>query len=359
MASDDQEKSEDPTDKRRADARQKGNVAKSTDMNAAAMMLAASSGLLFLGPKIGQTMIKLVQGYLSGPALLQLDSNGVVQDFRDIATLIAGGLLPFVLLMFTAALAINLAQIGFLFTTEPLQLKWERLNPLSGAKRIASITSVVKLSVSIGKIIIFASIVVWFIYSHLPAFAGLLDTDPITIFGYASWLTVQLAFQLSLALFAIAILDFSFQKWKHEQDLKMSKQEIRDEMKNMDGDPMIKHQRREAHRKIAEARELNAVQDADVVINNPTHISVALRYNPEKDPAPIVVAKGAEEIAFRIREIARENNIPMIERKPLARMLYKDVKVGQSIPPDLYETFIEIMAYVYRLTDKKLPDVAA
>lgn len=358
MANDDQEKSEDPTDKRRSEAREKGNVAKSTDLNAAAMMIAATSGLLFLGPAMGNAMMDLMRGYIGGPALLQMDANGAAQDLRDIFNLMAAGVLPFVMLMFASALAINVAQIGFLFTMEPLQLKWNRVNPIEGAKRIASITSLVKLGVSVGKIIIFASIVVWFIYSHLAEFTGLIDTDTVTMLGYASWLTIQLAFILSLALLVLAILDFSFQKWKHEQDLKMSKQEIRDEMKNMEGDPMIRHRRREAHRKLAEASEMNAVSEADVVINNPTHYSVALKYDPKVNPAPVVVAKGVDAIALRIREIAKANKVPMIERPPLARALYADVKVGHPISEDMYEPFIEIMAYVYRISGRELPDVA-
>ncbi|MCA8986314.1 MAG: flagellar biosynthesis protein FlhB [Planctomycetaceae bacterium] len=352
---DDNEKTEDPTEKRRHETRQKGNVAKSVDMNAAVSMLVASGALLFFGPGIAKGFALLLQHYLSGPALLELDANGVTMDLRDTLQHVAGFALPFILVMFLAALLSNLAQIGFLFTTEPLSLKWNRLNPITGFKRIFAISSLVKLGTSVGKIVVMAMVGSWFIYGNLPKLIMLSDAASDVILGAMGWTILQLAFQLALAMLAIAIIDYSYQKWKHEQDLKMSKQEIRDEMKNMDGDPHIRQKRKEAHRKLATAREVNSVKDADVVITNPTHISVALKYDPEVNIAPYVVAKGMGEIALKIRTIARENGVPIIERKPLARQLYREVKVGQAIPVELYEVFVEIMAYVYRLTGRNLP----
>ncbi|MCG6154522.1 flagellar biosynthesis protein FlhB [Rubinisphaera margarita] len=357
MADPDQgDKTEDPTDKRRSETRQKGNVAKSVDVNAAATMLVATGGLLFLGPDIGKGFAELMQMYLSGPVLLELDGAGVAKDLREIFFHACGYALPFIGLMFLCSLLTNLAQIGFLFTTEPLNLKWNRLNPISGFQRIFSIASLVRLGTSVGKIIVMAGVASWFISMNLPKLLLLLNAEPDVILSMMGSTILELSFQLALAMLVIAILDFSFQKWKYEQDLKMSKQEIRDEMKNMDGDPHIRQKRKEAHRKLAAARELGAVQHADVVVTNPTHISVAIRYDPKVRPAPYVVAKGMGEVALKIREIAREHDVPIIERKPLARALYKDVKVGHPIPTELYEVFVEIMAYVYRLTGRELPE---
>ncbi len=354
--SDSGEKTEDPTDHRRGEARKDGNVAKSVDVNAAVIMLTAAGGLLFLGPAMGRGLAQLMQAYLSGPALLNLDVGGVVKDSQDIIGHVSGFLLPFLGLMFCAALVANIMQIGFLFTTKPLSLKWDRLSPLAGMKRIASVSSLAKLGTSIGKVIVMVTIAGFFIASNLPMLQGLATAEPDIILGVLGGKILELAFQLALAMLVIAILDFSFQKWKHEKDLKMTKQEIREEMKNMDGDPHMRQRRKEAHKKLAQAKEMNAVPTADVVVTNPTHISVALKYDPEKNPAPIVVAKGMGEIALRIREIAREHDIPIIERKPLARALYRDIKVGQPIPEDMYEVFVEIMAYVYRLAGKSLPE---
>ncbi len=356
MAESDQgDKSEDPTDQRRREARNKGNVAKSTDLNAAAAMLAATGGLLFLGPELARGCASLIQSYLSGPAWLELDRFMVAQDLARVFRESAKFLLPFLFLMFCTALLANLSQIGFLFTTEPLNLKWSRLNPISGFQRIFSVAALAKFGTSVGKIVAMASLAIWFLCLKVPALQGLGNAETDVILGTLGTVILELAFQLALAMLVIALLDFSFQKWKHEQDLKMTKQEVRDEMKNMDGDPHIRQRRKEAHRKLAMAREMNAVRDADVVITNPTHISVALKYDPEKHPAPVVVAKGMGEIALRIREIAREHKVPIIERKPLARALYKDVKVGQAIPLEMYDVFVEIMAYVYKLAGRKLP----
>ena len=350
------EKTEDATEHRRSEARQDGNVAKSTDVNAAVIMLTAAAGLMFLAPAMGQGLAQMMVSYLSGPAMVQMDLAGSVREFHNIIDHVVGFLVPFLGLMFCAAIIANIMQIGFLFTTKPLNLKWDRLSPLAGAKRIFSVSSIAKLGTSIGKVIVMVTISSFFIYVNLPMLLGLGTAEPNVILGVLGAKILELSFQLALAMLMIAILDFSFQKWKHEKDLKMTKQEIRDEMKNMDGDPQMRQRRKEAHRKLATAKEMNSVKDADVVVTNPTHISVALKYDPDKNPAPIVVAKGAGEIALRIRQLAREHNVPIIERKPLARAIYRDVKVGRPIPADMYEVFVEIMAYVYRLTGKTLPE---
>ncbi len=349
------EKTEDATEQRRREAREKGNVAKSIDVNAAAIMLAATGGLLFLGPDIVQGLARLMRSYLEGPPQLELDRFSVTQDLVSLFLDIASYVLPFILLMFCTALAANLGQIGFLYSTEALTLKWNRLNPVSGFQRIFSVVAFAKFGTNLAKISAMGAIAVWFMYLKIPQLQGLGGAEPDIILATMGTIILELAFQLALAMLLIAILDYSFQKWKYEQDLKMTKQEIRDEMKNMEGDPHIRQRRRETHRKLAQAKEMNAVKDADVIITNPTHISIAIKYNPEKHPAPIVVAKGIDQIALRIRELAREHKVPIIERKPLARALYKDVKVGHPIPVELYDVFVEIMAYVYRLSGKQLP----
>jgi len=206
--------------------------------------------------------------------------------------------------------------------------------------------------VSLGKLIVVVVIAVWFVSWVLPNFLQMTEAEPASIFLQIHKSMVSLAFQLALALMVLALIDFTFQKWKYEQDLKMSKQEVREEMKNMEGDPLVRQRRREAHRKFTQARELEQVKHADVVITNPTEIAVALKYDPQRMAAPTVVAKDMHEIAARIRQIAAEHGVPIIERKPLARALYRDVKVGQQIPSEMYEVFVEIMAYVYHLSGR-------
>jgi flagellar biosynthetic protein FlhB len=233
--------------------------------------------------------------------------------------------------------------------------KLERLSPASGIQRIFSWHSVARLGGSFGKLIVLASVAYLYLHWKLPSFLLLTDWELPAILSHYGRSLVELAFYLSLSLLSVAAFDYGFQFWKHEQDLRMSKQEIREELKEMDGDPQLRMRRKEAHRKLADGRQLQDVPKADVVITNPTEIAVAIQYDPTKMPAPMVVAKGMGEIAASIRRIAAEHGVPIIERKPLARALYRQVIVGGVIPADMYEVFVEILAYVYRLTGRKPP----
>jgi flagellar biosynthetic protein FlhB len=353
MASDENgDKTEEPTDRRRADAREKGNVVRSVDLNAASHMLAVAFLVSLMGLPLVRAMAEIMQAFLRGPVPLTINPASAVNMFQELASAVAAGVLPWLLGMMASALAINILQVGFLLAPEALMPKFSRLNPLEGAKRILSIQSVVKLAVSLGKLLLVAGIAGWFIASQFSYFATWTHGEPAAILLAIKNELAALAMQLAIALIVLAVTDYAFQKWKHEQDLKMTKQEVRDEMKQMDGDPQMRQRRKEAHRKLAEGREMNAVQDADVVITNPTHIAVALKYAPEKMDAPLVLAKGMGVIAERIRAIAVENAIPIIERRELARALYKDVRTGHPIPVEMYEVFVEIMAYVYSITGR-------
>ncbi|MEZ6046906.1 MAG: flagellar biosynthesis protein FlhB [Planctomycetaceae bacterium] len=357
MATDDSgDKTEDPTDRRRSQAREQGNVAKSADLNSATLMLMTAVVIYWYAIPLCELIMDLMRSSLSTGVTPASDPRAFLERYPQILNSISEQMLPILLMMFATAIGINILQIGFLFSPEALQPKFSRLNPIEGAKRILSIRAVAKLGTSLGKLIVLIGIASYAIWYAIPKFSALslMGVDSIQVLSTVKDETAMLAFQLSLALLVIAGLDYGFQKWKHEQDLKMSKQEVREEMKQMDGDPHVRARRREIHRRLATAREMSQVPEADVVITNPTHVAVALKYDPETMPAP-VVAKGMGEIALRIREIAAQHKIPIIERPPLARSLYKSVKAGRPIPPDMYEVFVEIMAYVYRLSGKKLP----
>lgn len=358
MAEDQDDRTEDPTERRRTEAREKGNIARSTDLNAAVLMMSAATALSVLAIPLASSMGVLLRHYLSQPGWVTLDRGFVLQQFWFLGEQMGSAVLPVLLMMLVAALLANLVQVGFLLAPDALQPKFARLNPLSNAKRILSIQALVKLGVSLGKLILLTAIAGAFVAAHLPEYLPLVIAEPAQILLTIDDAVTSLAYQLAFALFVLAVLDFGFQKWKHEQELKMTKQEVRDEMKQMEGDPHIRHRRREAHRKLAQARELGAVKEADVVITNPTHIAVAIKYDPRKMAAPTVVAKGMGEVALRIREIAELHGIPIIERKPLARALYRDVKVGRSVPVEMYEVFVEIMSYVYRITGRQPPTLA-
>lgn len=349
------EKTEQPTERRRSEARQKGNVARSTDLSAAGLMLAAAVAMWLLGIPVTRGLARFLAGSLRGAASHPIGLAVTVGQFRDTGQWLAGQLLPFLLLMAGAALFVNVIQVGFLMAPEVLRPQWARLSPLEGAKRILSIRALAKLGVSLGKLLLLVGIAAWSIVSWLPDILTAIEAEPVRILLEIQTLMVRLAFQLALALMVLALLDFAFQKWKHEQDLYMSKHEVREEMKQMEGDPQIRQRRKEAHRKLAQARELQEVKEADVVLTNPTEIAVALKYDPETMPAPTVVAKGRGEVAARIRRMAAEHGVPIIERKSLARLLDREVNVGQTIPVELYEVFVEILAYVYQLTGRTPP----
>ncbi len=350
------EKTEQPTDRRRTEAREKGNIAKSTDLNAAGMMLAAAGAIYFFAISLSSDMKNLMEVTLTTPVWLRVEPVLLIERCESIVKLFLQGTVMTMLVLFLSAIFLNLVQVGFLVSPDVLQIKWERLNPIEGAKRIISVRGLVKLAVSLGKLTLLVLIASWFSYLVFPRFIALMGAAPETIMRDIFDSTVQLGILLALALILLGGLDFAFQKWKHEKDLMMSKQEIREEMKSMEGDPLLRQRRREAHRKLATSQELSKVASADVVITNPTHISIAIKYDPESMPAPVVVAKGAGEIAFQIRKLANEHGIPIIERKSLARQMYRDVKTGQEIPFELYEVFVEIMAYVYNLSGKTMPD---
>ncbi|MCH9656560.1 MAG: flagellar biosynthesis protein FlhB [Planctomycetes bacterium] len=350
------EKTEQPTDRRRTEAREKGNIAKSTDLNAAGMMLAAAGALYFFAIGLNSDMKNLMETTLTTPVWLRVEPVLIIQRCESIVKMFLQGTALTMLVLFISAVFLNIVQVGFMISPDVLQIKWERLNPIEGAKRIVSVRGLMKLGVSLGKLTLLVLIASWFSYVVFPSFVALMGAPPETILRDIFNSTVELGILLALALILLGALDFAFQKWKHEKDLMMSKQEIREEMKSMEGDPLLRQRRREAHRKLATSQELSKVASADVVVTNPTHISIAIKYDPESMPAPVVVAKGAGEIAFQIRKLANEHGIPIIERKSLARQMYRDVKTGQEIPFELYEVFVEIMAYVYNLSGKTMPE---
>jgi flagellar biosynthetic protein FlhB len=311
----------------------------------------ASAGVLyFFGGGIAASQAELLRTSLSAPAWTTIDVSTISVESWRLAGAAAAALLPGMALIVASAVAINAAQVGFHFTTEPLSPNFGRLNPLAGVKRLVSLQSTVRMAGSLLKLGVSIAIVAGFVIGRMPEFLHSIDLDTA---GFCrqlgNWL-VALAFELSLGLFVLAVLDYGFQLWKFEQDIKMTKQEVRDEMRHMEGDPQIRQKRREAHRKLVNARQVQQAKNADVVITNPTEIAVAIKYDATKMEAPVVLAKGKDLLAARIRRVAAENGIPIVEKKPLAQALYRTVKVGQPIPVELYEGVAEILAYVYRLS---------
>jgi flagellar biosynthesis protein FlhB len=365
MATDDTgDKSEDPTEHRRMEERRKGNVARSTELNIAGHLLSTAAVLYFLGADLVESLGKMISLHIRTAGSHRGDIGEVYAEFKDVGSWAADSVLPWLFGLLLAAVAVNLAQVGFLVATDKLSLNINAINPITGLKRIFSARGVVTLLISLGKLGLLTLAAAWLIWLELPGFLHLTAAAPWTAALATGYAILKLSIVLSVILIVLGVADYAFQKWKHNHEIMMTKEEVRREMKEMDGDPLIRRRRRDAHQKLIEARDISKVSASAFVLTNPTHFAIAFQYNPPEVSVPTVVAKGADETAFRMREIAAENGIPIIERPELARQVYRTLKVGQSIPADLYDVFIEILKYVYTITGKTISasdieDVAA
>jgi flagellar biosynthetic protein FlhB len=257
-----------------------------------------------------------------------------------------------ILPLLIAGLAGNILQIGFEIHVEPLAPKLSKLNPLTGLKRILSLRGLVELGKSLAKIVFIAAIAWGVVSGYLTEFPTLVRRDIGGIWEFTHTAAFRIILYVCLAMVVLAVLDYAYQRWQHEQSLKMTKQEVKDERKQTEGDPQIKARIRSLQRQAAYHRMMAEVPKADVVITNPTHLAVALRFDPTEMAAPRVVAKGADHIAERIRDIARSHDVPLVENKPLAQALFKLAEPGDTIPVELYRAVAEVLAYVYRLKGK-------
>ncbi|MHC4126877.1 MAG: flagellar biosynthesis protein FlhB [Planctomycetota bacterium] len=347
------ERTEDPTPKRRTDARQDGNIPRSQELSGALMMLAGTLMLtVAFFPMLGQFK-GVIGAVLSGDTLgnpVDPSEAKTVIDYVAVAAARTGT--PLLLIMAAAAFVIQFAQVGWLFSPKMLRPKLSHLNPLSGVKRLVGLSGLFRAGLSIVKLALVLIVVVLTIYQYRRQIVVLPYLAPLQIVLRATGMALNLALRLIAILLLLGLVDLVYQKWKHTQDLKMTKQQVKDEMRQAEGDPHVKRRRYRMQQQIAMQRIAAAVPRADVVVTNPEHVSVAITYEAERMHAPTVVAKGADFVALRIRQIALTNGIPIVQRPPLARALYRQVAVGQEIPPDFYHAVAEILAYVYQLNGK-------
>ena len=349
------DKSQEPTPHRRQKAREEGQVARSQDLGSALLLLVGTLILLMSG----KTLIDFLGWYttrqLGGEATLVADVDSVMVVWNTTVMGLAKCLLPIFGLIMLTAIAVNLAQVGFLFLPTKLSPDVSRLSLIKGFGRLFSIASAARFVFGLFKIAVIAAVAFFSLYGERETILGLsalsVPEIGVHLLEILMWTTIK----VGVALLVLAILDYAFQRWKHDQDLKMTPQEVREEMKNLEGDPQIIARRRVVQRQLALNRLSQAVPQADVVITNPTELAVAVQYEPETMLAPIVVAKGAGVIAQRIRRLALEHGIPIVEKKPLAQALYREVDVNQPIPHDKYAAVAEVLAYVYQLQGKKIP----
>ncbi len=346
-----EEKTEEATSKRKEDARQEGQVLKSPEVSGALILLSCFLGLaLFRGYLVGGfsgAMKRSMAQIPEASSLVTLDAIHSVfsQVWQDILIL----MLPMLAVAYLASLVVNYAQVGFLFTTKPLKPKLSNLSPIKGIKKLFSKQSVVELFKSIIKIFIAGYLSVKKLIDLAPSVLNTVFLTPNRFMSELFRIIGETLGQVFLALVIIAVADYTFKWFEHRKNLRMSKQEVKEEYKQQEGDPKIKSKRRQRQMEMSQRRMMQAVPKADVIITNPTHFAVALKYDLEKKPAPYLLAKGQDLVAKRIKEIAKENRIPIVENKPLAQTIYKTIEVEEQIPPELYEAVAEVLAYIYSL----------
>jgi flagellar biosynthesis protein FlhB len=344
----DQEKTEPASEKKRSDARKKGQIAHSREIPSVLVLISSLSVFYFAGAwmftQVSQVM-RAVFGQMATWTPAVEDAHAM---FWLLGQKVAFLLAPLLMVVVIAGLVGNVAQTGFLLVEEALVPKLEKLNPWTGIKRIFSVRGLVELIKSVFKLIIIGGVCYIIVKGEMGVIPSLVHQDVHLILAFLGRAALKIGFITCLVLIVLAALDLFFQLWKHERDLRMTKQEVKDELKQREGDPVVRSRIRAAQREMAMRRMMQAIPEATVVITNPTHFAVAIKFERSMH-APMVVAKGADGIAARIRQIAEQSEVPIIEEKPLARQLYKDVEIGQYIPMELYQAVAEVLAYVYRL----------
>jgi flagellar biosynthetic protein FlhB len=350
------EKTEKATPKKRKDARQKGQVRQSTEVNTTFCCLVMFGLLLIIWPSFTEKLMAVFRDNLGVQSILKA-SNGMTPDeitglFSRILLSIVGALLPILGAAMLSGVAINLIQVGFLFTTKSLGMKLNRISPISGFKRMFSPKTLIDLAKSLLKI----SFIGYVAYSD---YKNIINEFPAYIGHdiYGSFLQIMrraflMALKMCLVMAFISAADYIYQWWKYEKDLRMTKQEVKDEYKMMEGDPAIKGKIRAKQRQMSVMRMMAKVPEADVVITNPTHYAVALRYDDKASSAPIVIAKGQDYVARKIKEVAQEHNVQIVENPPLAQSLYAICEIDDEIPAELYQAVADILVFVYRQKGK-------
>ena len=356
-----EEKTEQATAKKRSDARKKGQVLKSQDVAVVCSLFISFFVLKITASSIFSYLRDFMKKYLSkaGEGIGDVQYIGTASFARgliiDIATIFAvtSGIL--LVVAFLAAIASTGIQTKFLISFESLKFKLEKLNPMNGIKRMFSLKGLFELAKSLLKFILLAAVVYSEVKKRLPEISRLMFTEPISGVVYIAETIFSIVMTLGMVLVVVAAVDFMFQRYTFENDLKMTKQEVKDEFKQMEGDPKIKGKRRAIQQQMATQRMMKAVPEADVIIRNPTHFAVALKYDPEKNSAPVVTAKGKDLAALRIVDVAAEHDVPTVENKPLARGIYEKVDVDREIPAEFYQAAADVLWFVYNLKKKPVP----
>lgn len=343
-----QERTEDATPRRREDARRDGQVAKSAELNAAVLLLGSALLLQAMGPALGRAVMALFAGGLAAVGSAAGDDGIALALARQTGWRVLALLAPLLAALAAVSVAVAALQARGVASLKPITPDLSRLDPVSNARRMFGVRSVAELLKAVIKLVA-VGLVVWStLRSAWPELLGLAQRSPAGLLDVVRRHAVRLMATAGASYLALALADYLFQRWQHERGLRMTKEEVRQEAKQTEGDPMVKARMRSLGRARARRRMLADVPEADVIVVNPTHIAVALRYDPDTAPAPVVLAMGQRKVAERIRALAFEHGIPVVQNKPLARALFATAKVGMLIPAELYAAVAEILAFVYR-----------
>jgi flagellar biosynthetic protein FlhB len=344
-----EEKTEKPTPKKRQEARSKGEVAKSMEVSSVAVILAGLMTLAIFGPYIYSYIQMIMKGSFSLITLRDLTRPLFMEFARNTTTSLILAIIPLMAAVFITAILSNIMQVGFLLSGESIKPKFSKLNPLKGLSRLFSKQSFMELFKSLMKLVIIGGVAYLTVKGEMKNIFFLGEMEPNSIFVYILITILKILVLCVLSMIPLVIIDYAFKRWEYENKLKMGKQEVKDEHKRSEGDPKIKSRIRSIQMEMARKRIMQAVPEADVVITNPTHLAVAIKYESSVMTAPKLLAKGAGRIAKRIKELAEKHDIPIVENKKLAQSLYTLVEVDQEIPPTLYQAVAEVLAFIYKL----------
>jgi flagellar biosynthetic protein FlhB len=345
-----QEKTEAPTEKKRRESREEGQVAFSKELSSAALLAGIVLTLVATSPLILDSFRELMTRIFRQMVFAdELSINSVYALTGEILTTLLPAFTPFIAVIVFVAIFASVIQVGVQITFKAISPKFSKLSPLTGIKRLFSSQSLAEFLKSMAKMIIVGFVGYLTYMDKISELNGLSVSTPEAILKYNFTVVAEIAGKIVLALVAIAIFDYFYQRWHHEQQMMMTKQEVKEETKQTEGDPQLKARIRQIQREMSNARMMQEVPKADALIVNPTHFSVAVLYDRDVMAAPEVTAKGADHMALRMRTIARENNVPILERPELARDLYANVEIGEDIPERFYKAIAEILAFVYRL----------
>ena len=350
---DDAEKTEDPTPKRREEAREEGQVPESQELNTALTLLFSFVILFFVMPSIVKEIMQFITKVYTQYFGMKFTIVTIHNLSMEIMIFILKLISPIFIMVMVVGLLSTILQIGFLFSPKIIQPEFSKLNPIQGFKQMFSKKTFVELIKSVSKIVLVVGIAFITIRPVVSEFLLLIYSHLKKVINLLGGLSFRLGMRVSLVFIVVGIMDLFYQRWQHEQDLKMSKKEVEDERKQTEGNPEVKQQRKQKQQEMAQQRMMQDVPEADVVITNPTHFAIAIKFDLESMEAPVVVAKGQDDLAQRIKEVAQEHEIEIVEEKPLARALYRMVEIGEEIPAELYQAVAEILAYVYQMDDER------